>query len=204
MEVLINILSIITITMCGFQKVPQILRILKVESSEGISKLSLFLELFSYTTMASYNFLNGYKLMSYFEYPLLISQQLVLVALVLFFSSQPFTSLAGIFGAYTSFVLAIMFKVLPASVLSLCVSLATPVSLSSKAIQLKDILVTRNVESLSIYTWLMSSFTNATRIVTIFSDSADRLLLTNFILSTLLSSSITLCCYLFKQKPKVE
>ncbi|KAI5735956.1 hypothetical protein M8J77_024739 [Diaphorina citri] len=203
-ESLMNILSIVTITMCGFQKVPQIMRILKVESSDGISKLSLFMELFSYTTMASYNFLNGYKLISYFEYPLLICQQLVLVALVLFFSSQPFTTLAGIFGAYTALVTTVMFKLFPSSILGLCVSLATPVSLSSKAIQLKHILTTRNVESISVYTWLMSSFTNATRIVTILSDSADRLLLTNFTLSSLLSCSITLCCVLFKQKPKAE
>ncbi|KAL1456551.1 hypothetical protein WDU94_001272 [Cyamophila willieti] len=204
MEGLINLLSVVTIIMCGFQNVPQIMRIIKVESSEGISKLSLFMGLFSYTTMASYNFLNGYKLISYFEYPLLISQQLVLIALVLYFSSQPFTTLAGIFLAYTAFVTSVMFKLLPSSILGLFVSLATPVSLSSKAIQLKDILVTRNVESISIYTWLMSSFTNATRIVTIFSDSADKLLLTNFILSTLLSSSIALCCVLFKQKTKAE
>uniref|UniRef100_A0A8D8LFP4 PQ-loop repeat-containing protein 3 n=1 Tax=Cacopsylla melanoneura TaxID=428564 RepID=A0A8D8LFP4_9HEMI len=163
MEGLINLLSVVTIVMCGFQNVPQIMRIIKVESSEGISKLSLFMGLFSYTTMASYNFLNGYKLISYFEYPLLISQQLVLIALVLYFSAQPFTTLAGIFVAYTAFVTSVMFKLLPSSILGLFVSLATPVSLSSKAIQLKDILVTRNVESISIYSWLMSSFTNASK-----------------------------------------
>lgn len=188
-----------TIFMCGSQKVPQILRIIKTKSSEGISKLSLFLELLSYTIMESYCSLNDYKLLSYCEYHLLIFQQLVLINLVLYFSSQ-----TSMFAQCTSFIIVGMIRLLPAFVLSLFVLLATPVSLFSKAIQLKYILVTRNVESISVYTWMMSSFTNATRIITTLCDSADSLLLSNYILSTLLSSSITLCCVLFKQKTKAE
>ncbi|EZA47542.1 PQ-loop repeat-containing protein [Ooceraea biroi] len=79
--------------------------------------------------------------------------------------------------------------------------MCTPISASSKIVQLLAILRAKNAESVSPLTWFISAFTNLTRVFTIWMDSADILLLGNFIISVLLSSSIMFSALYYRMRP---
>ena len=68
--------------------------------------------------------------------------------------------------------------------------MCTPISVSSKIVQLLAICRAKNADTVSPITWFISAFTNLTRVFTIWMDSADILLLGNFTISVILSSSI--------------
>ncbi|XP_076622970.1 uncharacterized protein LOC143342705 isoform X2 [Colletes latitarsis] len=78
--------------------------------------------------------------------------------------------------------------------------MCTPISASSKVIQLLAILRAKNADTVSPITWFISAFTNLTRVFTIWMDSADILLLGNFIISVLLSSSIMLSAIYYRRQ----
>ncbi|XP_046996821.1 solute carrier family 66 member 3 [Schistocerca americana] len=201
--VISDVLSIITITLCLVLKIPQILNLLKVKSAVGINLYGLLLELTSYTIMASYNFCNDYALLSYMEYPIILVQEIILIYLVLKYKNMVNTLSFAIFGIYLGLTSAFLTGVLPKTILSILVPLCTPVSASSKVVQLLEILRTKNAASVSVLTWFLSAFTNLTRVYTIFLDSADITLLSNFIISVILSSSVMVAAIVYK-KPKTS
>lgn len=101
--------------------------------------------------------------------------------------------------------------------------LCTPIGASSKVVQLVEILRTKNAQSVSILTWFISAFTNfskfsltlnwfcgykrpffTARVFTIMMESADLTLLLNFVINTILSSSVMVAAYLYKNsKPEI-
>jgi hypothetical protein len=64
-----------------------------------------------------------------------------------------------------------------------------------------EIYRTKDSSSISSITWFISAFTNATRIYTIMLDQRDIMLLTNFIVSTGLSSAV-LGAVIYYKNPK--
>lgn len=76
----------------------------------------------------------------------------------------------------------------------------------SKTMQLLEIIRKKNADSVSVLTWFLSVFTNATRIYTILMDSADINLLLNFSISSVLSGSVMISAIYYQKfyKPKVE
>lgn len=199
-QLISDALSIITISMCLFLKVPQIKSIYTLKNARGINIYALLMELSSYSVTALYNYVNNYSLLSYMEYPILILQEYVLVYLVLFYQRLLGTKSTAITTAYIAIVLAFLLGIIDGSALKFIIPLCTPISLSSKAIQLWEILKTRCADSVSVTTWAISAITNASRIYTIYMDSADLILLTNFSLSTIMSSSIALSAYVLQKK----
>lgn len=196
-----DLLSLITIGMCFVLKIPQILKLVAVKSADGISMLGLFLELTSYTVMTSYNYTNGYSLLSYLEYPIILVQEYILIFLVLKYLSR--INMRSLLSAVIYFVLSscLLLGIVPKIVLTLLAPMCTPISASSKIVQLLAILRAKNAESVSPLTWFISAFTNLTRVFTIWMDSADILLLGNFIISVLLSSSVMFSALYYRSRP---
>ncbi|XP_046668885.1 solute carrier family 66 member 3 isoform X1 [Homalodisca vitripennis] len=150
-----DFLSIITISSCLVLKVPQILSIYRLKSASGINIYGLLMELGSYTTTTCYNYVNGYALLSYMEYPIIIVQEYALIFLVLKYKHLFNTRTYVLITVYFVISLGFVSKVIPSPVLMYIIPLCTPVSLSSKAIQLCEILRTRNADSVSITTVTM-------------------------------------------------
>ncbi|KAK4877516.1 hypothetical protein RN001_010022 [Aquatica leii] len=193
-----DVLSIITILLCFISKVPQIINILKMKNAVGMNIVGLLMELFSYTTMFSYNYRNAYALLTYMEYPIILVQELILILCVLYYNKQlGFASVAGA-GVYFSMLTAFLSGVAPRELLTFLVPLCTPIGASSKVVQLLTIIRSKNSECISILTWFISAFTNLTRVFTIYVDSADFTLLLNFIVNVFLSSSIMFAAYYYK------
>lgn len=197
-----DVLSIITISMCLFLKVPQIVSIHKLKNAKGMNIYGLLMELSSYSVMACYNFVNGYALLSYLEYPIIIAQEYVLIYLVLYYQNLIGSKAVAVAIFYTLTVISFLATFIPSAVLLFLVPLCTPVSLSSKAVQLWEILKRWNADSVSVSTWVISALSNASRIYTIYMDSADLLLLSNFILSTFMSASIAITAFMLQKGHK--
>ncbi|XP_029663894.1 PQ-loop repeat-containing protein 3 isoform X2 [Formica exsecta] len=166
-----------------------------------MSTLGLFLELTSYTVMTSYNYTNGYSVLSYLEYPIILMQEYILIFLVLKYLNRinVWSFLCAVI--YFALSACLLLEIVPKIVLTLLAPMCTPISASSKIVQLLAILRARNAESVSPLTWFISAFTNLTRVFTIWLDSADVLLLGNFIISVLLSSSIMFSALYYRSRP---
>lgn len=196
-----DLLSLITIGMCFVLKIPQILKLVSVKSADELSMLGLFLELTSYTVMTGYNYTNGYSLLSYLEYPIILAQEYILIFFVLKYLKK--INMWSFLGAIVYFVLSscLLLEIIPKIVLTLLAPMCTPISASSKIVQLLAILRAKNAESVSPLTWFISAFTNLTRVFTIWMDSADMLLLGNFVISVLLSFSIMFSALYYRSRP---
>ncbi|XP_014209766.1 PQ-loop repeat-containing protein 3 [Copidosoma floridanum] len=195
-------LSLITIGMCLVLKVPQIKRLLNTKSAVGISLLSLSLELTSYSIVTCYNYTNNYSLLSYMEYPIILIQEYFLIYLVLKYLNLINNQILSVVTLYVLVCAGFLTQIIPKTFLTLLVPFCTPVSASSKVAQLLTILRAKNADAVSPMTWFISAFTNLTRIFTVYMDSADILILGNFIVSTTLSSSIMFSAMYYKRKLK--
>jgi uncharacterized protein with PQ loop repeat len=152
--------------------------------------------------MFSYNFRNGYALLSYMEYPIILIQEIVLIIFVMHYKLC--LNIYGLIGTiiYTLIAAGLLLGTLPLGLIAFLVPLCTPIGASSKVVQLMEILKTKNSESVSVLTWFISAFTNFTRVFTISMDSADLTLLLNFTVNVVLSSSVMVAAYLYKHPKK--
>ncbi|XP_011495347.1 PREDICTED: PQ-loop repeat-containing protein 3 [Ceratosolen solmsi marchali] len=191
-------LSIATIGMCFVLKFPQIFKLLKNRSTTGISFKSLVLELISYSITTCYNYTNDYSLLSYLEYPIILLQEYILIYLVLNYMNLMNLQLLVASSAYFAIFIGLLTECLPKTILTFVMPMCTPISASSKVIQLMTIIRAKKADSVSPTTWAISTLSNLTRIFTIWMDSADMLLLGNFIISTALSASIMLAALYYK------
>lgn len=201
--IIADLLSLITIASCLVIKVPQIRTIQATKSARGISVVALMLELFSYTTMMSYNYINDYAILSYLEYPILLIQEYVLIYLVLKYNGLLGTRTFAAAIAYVLIGLCVLTKIMPLWILATLVPFCTPIGATSKIMQLIAIVRAKDSSAISLTTWALSAFTNSTRIYTVMVESGDLMLLGNFTISFLLSSSVFLAAYIYK-KPKEE
>ncbi|XP_071033225.1 mannose-P-dolichol utilization defect 1 protein homolog isoform X2 [Parasteatoda tepidariorum] len=89
-------------------KFPQILKILKAKSAEGISFLGVLLELIAVTSAASYSYAKGYPFSSWGESCFLMVETAIIGFLVLLYSSQ--FRQANIFAALYSVATYVLFN----------------------------------------------------------------------------------------------
>lgn len=202
--IIADLLSLITVSSCLFIKIPQINTIRENKSSQGISVLGLCLELFSYTVMMSYNYSNSYPFLSYMEYPILLLQEYVFIYFVFKYQSLLGRKTQLVAVLYTIIATLIYFKLFPLVILQFLVPFCTPIGATSKVLQLIAILRSKDASSVSRTTWALSAFTNFTRIYTVYVQSHDWMLLSNFLISTFLSSSVFVAACIYKKKTKKE
>ncbi|XP_055843359.1 solute carrier family 66 member 3 [Episyrphus balteatus] len=199
--VIADLLSMITVGSCLFIKVPQIKTINQNKSAQGISVFGLCLELYSYSVMMAYNFRSGYDFLSYMEYPVLLIQEYVLVYYVFKYQNLLGRKTLIVTVLYLILAYLVYLRLMPLVVLAFLVPFCTPIGATSKVLQLVAILRTKDSRSVSLTTWALSAFTNLTRVYTVLVQSADPMLLANFMISVFLSSSVFVAAYIYK-KPK--
>ncbi|KAF0766137.1 PQ-loop repeat-containing protein 3 [Aphis craccivora] len=193
------LLSITTILLSVIMKAPQIIRIYNQKQTGGINLTSLLLDLINLSTTTCYNYTNNYSLMAYMEYPIILFQQYLLIGIVLYYNNRLNLKVFILSVLYIGIFSAFVCKLLPSSILTILVPFGTPISLSSKCLQLYTIMKFKNADSISLTSWFISAYTNGARIYTISMDSADKIMLTNFCLNTSLSTSILLASVYYKQ-----
>lgn len=196
--------DITTIGLSGFMKVPQINSIIKSKSTKGLSLASLLLELTSYTIMLSYNIYSAYPLVTYFEYPMMVLQDIVMLTVFLSFNGLMSPAVILPASGAMCFAYAICTGMLPHALITTLVGLCTPISASSKLVALLTIIRSKNSSTVSVSSWLISSYTCVTRIFTTYMDSADYALLLNFGTSFILNSMIVAAAIAYKPRKKED
>lgn len=201
---LITICNVSTIGLCGFNKIPQIFAIIKAKSTKGLSLTSLMLELTSYTIMLSYNIYSGYSFSSYFEYPLLVTQDVVMLVVFLSFTGRLSPTVLVPAAAAAYFAHSIASGNLPHALITTLVGLCTPISASSKVMALFTIIRIKNSAAVSVSSLSISAYTCFTRLFTIYVESADPALLMNFGISLMLNLCLITAAIIYKPKKKEE
>lgn len=100
-------LGIGIIAVSSIVKVPQILKLLKSRSAEGVSFLSYLLETSAYLISLAYNVRNGFPFSTFGETALIVGQNVIISVLVLNYSGR--ASLAAVFVAALAGSIAMLF-----------------------------------------------------------------------------------------------
>lgn len=122
------------------------------------------METCAYTVSMLYNYVNGYAILNYLEYPILLLQEYALVYYVLLYKGLLDGRNSKIYiGVYWLIFFLFVVNFLPGWILVILLPFTTPVSATSKVLQLVEIIRTQESETVSLMTWFISAFTNASK-----------------------------------------
>ncbi len=170
-------------------KVPQIIKLVKSQSSEGLSFTSYLLETASFVITLAYNVRNGFPFSTYGETSLIAIQDVVITVLILVYSKK--TAQAGAFlAAVGSAVYALMGSdtlVSNAQMTSLQAG-AGALSIASKLPQILTIWSQGGTGQLSAFAVFNYLFGSLTRIYTTLQEVDDKLILYGFVAGFVLNA----------------
>lgn len=164
-------------------KVPQILKILKSKSAEGINVFSVLLDLFAITAMVSYSFVSGFPFSSWGDGVFLGLQTLSIAVLVMHFSGRTLQATAFL-AAYLAVVFAAVSGLTPVNVLWSCQAMNIPIVLASKLMQAHTNYSNGSTGQLSAVTGFMLFFGSLARIFTSIQETGDMTMIIMYICST--------------------
>ncbi|OXA64630.1 solute carrier family 66 member 3 [Folsomia candida] len=200
-EWIIPFLDLTTIGLCIVCKLPQIVAILKSKSSIGLSVNSVMVELFGYSIVLGYNWVQGYPISSFMEYFFLVSGDIVLIFVIFYYMGTLDVMKVGGAGVYITVLVGFTQGVPHPQILPVLMKFATPCSASSKILQLKEMWRIGNSDSVSTLTWLIAAYTCVTRIVTNLMLTGDLPLLINYGVALTLNVGIILSALYLRKNP---
>ncbi|XP_011261807.1 mannose-P-dolichol utilization defect 1 protein homolog [Camponotus floridanus] len=170
-------------------KVPQIVKILKNKSGEGINVFSVLLDLFAITAMLSYSFMRGFPFSAWGDAVFLGIQTLIIAVLVMHYNGD--TAKAT---AFLSAYLAVLFTansgLTPIHILWACQAMNIPIVLISKFSQAYTNYSNGHTGQLSAATCFMLFFGSFVRIFTSIQETGDAAMITMYMCSTLANGVI--------------
>ncbi|XP_053289795.1 solute carrier family 66 member 3 [Pleuronectes platessa] len=182
-DALLHVANVSTLFVCMVLKFPQIFVLIRVKSSSGVSLPSLLLELTGYIVFVTYQMYYDYPPPTYFEYPILIAQDAILLLLILHYSGSLQQSLL-----YTLvFVGGWRLLTVEKWIIDLAMSLCTFISGASKFAQLQCLWRSKDAGQVSALSWSMATYTCMARIYTTMVTTGDMQVLVRFIVMTLLN-----------------
>jgi len=162
-------------------KVPQILKLIRSKSADGVSFLSYLLETSAYIISLAYNFRNGFPFSTYGETALIVGQNIIISVLVLNYSGK--AGLAAVFIATLAASAAGLFSenVVDGQTLSYLQAGAGILGVASKVPQIAAIWQqggTGQLSAFAVFNYLAGSLS---RIFTTLQEVDDKLILYGFI-----------------------
>nr|KAF6448443.1 hypothetical protein HJG63_015817 [Rousettus aegyptiacus] len=143
-----------TLGVCAALKLPQISALRAARSARGLSLLSLLLELAGHLVFLRYQCYYEYPLLTYLEYPIVITQDVILLLHVFHFNGNVFGSAPYVALFVTSwFVLGLRKWIIDLS-MSLCIFIGA----ASKFAQLQHLWKTGDSGAVSALTWGLASY----------------------------------------------
>ncbi|XP_076285214.1 mannose-P-dolichol utilization defect 1 protein homolog [Lasioglossum baleicum] len=176
---------------CGslLVKVPQVVKIVKGRSAQGINITSVLLDLFAITSMVSYSFVSGFPFSAWGDGVFLGLQTVAIAVLVLHFNLDT-TRAATFLAAYVAVVTAAVSGMTPIKVLWACQTMNIPIVLISKLMQAYTNYSYGSTGQLSAVTGFMLFFGSLARIFTSIQETGDTSMILMYICSTLANSVI--------------
>ncbi|KAF2203156.1 mannose-P-dolichol utilization defect 1 protein [Delitschia confertaspora ATCC 74209] len=173
-------------------KVPQLIKLINSQSSEGVSFLSYLLESGSYLISLSYNIRHGFPFSTYGETALILVQNVIIAALVLKYSGSQAGAAAWVAGLATAGALLFKEDIVDVKALSWLQAGAGVLGVASKAPQILTIWKqggTGQLSAFAVFNYLLGS---ASRIFTTLQEVPDPLILYSFIAGFVLNAILAL------------
>ncbi|XP_001603644.1 mannose-P-dolichol utilization defect 1 protein homolog [Nasonia vitripennis] len=170
-------------------KIPQIVKILQNKSAKGISTVSVLLDLFAITAMASYSFISGFPFSSWGDAVFLGLQTVAIVCLVMYYSDGAAKATAFL-AAYIAVIAAVVAGLAPLNILWFGQAMNIPVILCSKFTQAYTNYSNGSTGQLSAATGFMLFFGSLARIFTSVQETGDATMVIMYIVSTLANGLI--------------
>ncbi|XP_011053626.1 PREDICTED: mannose-P-dolichol utilization defect 1 protein homolog isoform X2 [Acromyrmex echinatior] len=126
-------------------KVPQIIKILKNKSGEGINIFSVLLDLFAITAMSSYSFCSRFPFSAWGDGVFLGLQTLIIAILVMHYNGDTAKAIAFL-SAYIAVISTANSGLTPISVLWACQAMNIPIVLMTNAVIVTQLLYYWNVD----------------------------------------------------------
>ncbi|KAJ8683625.1 hypothetical protein QAD02_019417 [Eretmocerus hayati] len=172
-------------------KVPQIVKILNNKSAKGINVVSVLLEVFAITAMASYSFISGFPFSSWGD-AVFLGVQTVTMAFLVIYYLQGLAKATAFLAAYTAVVAAVLMRLTPLRVLWFGQALNIPVILVGRLMQAYTNYSNGNTGQLSAVTIFMVLFGALARIFTSIQETGDQTMILMFCCSALTNGVLAL------------
>lgn len=170
-------------------KVPQVLKILANKSGEGISVMSVLLDLVAITFHMSYNFMNGYPFSAWGDAVFLIIQTAAIAALIFFYGGSMAKSAAFV-GVYSSILYVLNSGLTPLKVIFMAQSINIPIILVGKMTQAYTNYKNKSTGQLSAATCFMLMAGSLARIFTSIQETGDPMMVLTFGVSSFANAVI--------------
>ena len=189
----------------GVLKLPQVIKILKNLSAEGISLPSLLLECLSYAIGTSWGISQGLDFKDYGEGVIISVQLVALVGMVGYFQRRLGTAL-GVFAPILGLGAALSMGVIPKSIHEALLSVSTIVALSSRLPQIYTNYKRKSTGQLAFLTFFLAFGGSAARVLTVYLnvpwEKGKMSLLLQYFISTSLNLMVMAQMYLYRATAK--
>eukprot|EP00088_Acartia_fossae_P018287 TRINITY_DN20554_c0_g1_i1.p1 TRINITY_DN20554_c0_g1~~TRINITY_DN20554_c0_g1_i1.p1 ORF type:complete len:257 (-),score=51.64 TRINITY_DN20554_c0_g1_i1:438-1208(-) len=173
-------------------KLPQVLKIMFGGSAEGISFMSVLLELLAITFSGVYSYASGFPFSAYGESVFLAVQTALIALLVLWFSTGKLSSLVFLSLYSAGVYLALDPRLCPASLLWYGQAANIPMIILGKLIQIMSNFRNGHTGQLSAITCFLLALGAIARIFTSIQETGDQLVIMTYVCSSTVNSIIAL------------
>eukprot|EP01147_Barroeca_monosierra_P004317 gene4317-6625_t len=177
-------------------KVPQIIKILKAKSAQGVSLAAHLQELLVYTVSLTRNLRLGHPISTWGENVFITVQLLVLIWLIVHYNGQRFSTTLIIYSIWTALTYILLNGIRLAKTLN---SLCIPIAAFSRLTQIVTIIRNGATGQLSPITSGLNFIGAVARVGTTLKEVDDVVILTNFLVSALLNFTIFALFFIYRQ-----
>lgn len=165
-------------------KVPQIMKILNNKSTDGLSIVSVLLDLMAITFHMSYSFVSGFPFSAWGDGTFLALQTAAIAALIFFFGHRSASKSFVFIFFYGIFVYVLMGGLTPAKFLWTAQGFNVPILLTGKLSQAVTNYRNGSTGQLSAATCFMLFFGSLARIFTSIQETGDSMMIITYCVST--------------------
>lgn len=182
-------------------KVPQITKILNNKSAEGLSIVSVFLDLMAITFHMSYSFISGFPFSAWGDGGFLAIQTAIIAALVFFYGHRSPARAVMFTVLYAALVYILMGGMTPKKFLWTAQGFNVPILLAGKLSQAVTNFKNGSTGQLSAATCFMLFFGSLARIFTSIQETGDTMMITTYAVSTFANAVIVSQMLYYWNKP---
>lgn len=172
-------------------KLPQIIKIYRNRSGEGISLVSVTLDLCAITVYASYSYVEAFPFSAWGDSAFLAVQTVIIGTLILYYAIKPAQAIIYLFG-YLGVCYILMGGIMPVEMLWIMQGFNIPVLLSGKLTQAFTNYKNGHTGQLSAVTLLMLFFGSLARIFTSIQETGDTMSIVTYVASSFANTVLVL------------
>lgn len=182
-------------------KVPQIMKILNNKSAEGLSIISILLDLMAITFHMSYSFVSGFPFSAWGDGTFLAIQTAAIAALVFLYGHKSAGKSLVFLVLYATLVFVLMGGITPAKFLWTAQGFNVPILLTGKLSQAVTNYRNGSTGQLSAVTCLMLFFGSLARIFTSIQETGDSMMIITYCVSTFANAVVVSQLLYYWNKP---